>query len=148
MKLLGDIFKATYLPSGEQICLLSNPLDATIFVKNHNLYRLDKNGDVVWQVQRNEKPGWAWFTKCRQEAEQSNINDPAGIGACGFMSLWLKYPDGSTNMQMGAAPKTATWVKGCRVFAHAFNAISIDYEIDIETGVATSVLEQMQGRPW
>jgi hypothetical protein len=148
MKLLGEIFKTIYLPCGGQVCLLSNPLDASIFVTNHNLYRLDKNGDVIWQVQRNDKPGWAWFTQRRKEVESLNIPDEAGIGDCPFMSIWLQYADGSTNLTFGASPKTASWNQGCRVFCFSTGSVTVKYELDIDTGIATTVLEQMQGRPW
>ena len=148
MKLVGEIFQSIYLPDGGQICLLGNPLGVPIYLSNHNLYRLDKNEDVVWQVQRQEKPGWAWFTQYRKEAEASNDSGPAGVGYSCFISIWLQYADGSNNMKEGSAPKTMDWSPGCKVLAYTLGYTSIDYEIDIETGIATTVLEEMVGRPW
>jgi hypothetical protein len=148
MKLIGEVFESIYLPHGEQLCLLSNPLGAAIHLRNHNLYRLDKNGDVVWQVQRNDKPGWAWFTQRRKEVERLNLSDEAGIGCCSFMSIWLQYADDSTNLIFGSIPKTALWNPGCKVFCFSTGSTTVKYELDIDTGIATTVLDQMEGRPW
>ena len=104
-----------------------------LYFWNHSLFRLDKGGNVIWQVRRDEgeRPEW---TQMREKAEAENSADHSMHSP--FFSLFLQLPDGTTNRDplTGRGPPTALWVE--RATAICRTRDSMDYELDIETGIA------------
>lgn len=115
--------------------------------KNHNLFRMTAEGEVVWQVRRDEKV-WSKFQTLREDAERKNIDDPIGNFVYSpFLRLWLRYADGSTNEDKSTYkfPQSDHWVQGATVCCSTYD--SMQYDLDIETGVAINV-KPLGGRPW
>ena len=139
--------QAIELPNGDVvICLIYKTGKEPRFSvreENHNLFRLDKDGDVVWQVKRDEGRELQWASS-REKAESGNVDDVWTRSP--FTTLVLKYADGSTNMERmtGNGPGVAAWVEGATVYCHTFDQKS--YSLDIDSGVAKLVF--MPGRPW
>lgn len=110
--------------------------------QNHNIFRLDAQGQVMWQIQRDElgKRDWAQMKKYDEEHGFPPRREP-------FIQLSLAYPDGSNNhkKQDGSPPAVATWTEGCRVIASALDGWA--YELDIETGIARNITP-VPHRPW
>jgi hypothetical protein len=110
---------------------------------NHNLFRLDKDGNVIWQVKRDEGDERQWASS-REKAESDNVGSVWTRSP--FTNVVLKYADGSTNMDRatGNGPSVASWVDGASAYCHTLDQKS--YTLDIDTGVAKLVF--MPGRPW
>jgi len=133
-----------HIPDNGRIILVDWGINGrlhTLQVANHNIFRLDKNCQVVWQVTRNEHGKLDWDAMHRHAHEK-------GFDGCRepFGDFVLKYPDGRTNIdpQTGSPPESAIWELGCIVCVRSFSSQS--YELDIETGVAANVTPGRQRR--
>lgn len=138
-----------FLLDGSKVCI-AWPASADwsslpVFDQNHNLYRLTAQDEVIWQVRRDESK-WTKWQACREEAERGNHDDDM-MYYSPFLQLWLRYPDGSTNINPTTYqyPKTAHWVEGVTVCCSTYD--SMQYELDIETGIATNI-KPFGGRRW
>ena len=111
---------------------------------NHSVFRLDKDGNVLWQIRRDEgtHTGWA---KSREDAEARNEREDHWTYSP-FSVLWLRWPDGSTNVNPTTYkfPEVDCWVEEVTVMCSTLD--SRRYELDIETGVARCV--DAPTRPW
>lgn len=100
---------------------------------NHNLFRLDRDANVIWQVTRDEgeRPEW---TRMREKAEAENSADPSMHSP--FINLFLRLADATTNRDplTGRGPSSAFWVEGATVICRTLD--SMVYELDVGTGVA------------
>jgi hypothetical protein len=146
----GKIWRGIYLPDGGQICCVSSGKEQSIFENNHSVYRLDKNGEVIWQIKRNEGE-WVLYEKSRKKNEARNAPDEFGRWQSSpFMELWLQYADGSTNANPMPCdhtfPHFAIWVEGAKIMAGTLD--SHNYEIDIETGIAKNYKPYVLRREW
>jgi len=147
VRLNGWPFRQLLLPSGDRIILTfswdgSEPAE-NLHDANHNVYRLNPAGDVVWQVRRDDSirpPDW-WekMHQLAQEQGQDGKRKP-------FMYFRLEYPDGLRKIsdEDGDGQNVGLWTPGCviRLFGGGNN-----YTLDPETGIATNV-ESGPGRPW
>jgi hypothetical protein len=114
---LGDVFNGfrvdwiVRLPAGQSL-VLGYFLDASIELNNHNIFRLDKDGNVVWQVQRDEqgKLNWDALNAYAQEAGEDGARWP-------FEHFLVVQPDGTRKRgsQDGRPLKVDHWVPGCKV---------------------------------
>ncbi|MFN3417703.1 MAG: hypothetical protein ACK4ZD_15490 [Caldimonas sp.] len=128
------------MPDGGQIVLADwgvQPLWNTQTVRafrNHNIFRLDQAGNVIWQVRRDEGEAFANWARMRERAEATNDDD---IGTRSpFLYLWLQYANGATNYdyEAHAYPEHAQWVDGAKIWCSTLDARQ--YVLDPETGVA------------
>lgn len=127
-------WKSIFLPDGGQVCLVSFSVDRPITDRNHNLFRLDQAGNVIWQVRRDEGEAFANWARMREQAEATNDDD---IGTRSpFLYLWLQYANGTTNYDYEAHeyPEHAQWVDGAKIWCSTLDARR--YVLDPETGVA------------
>lgn len=111
---------------------------------NSNAYRLNKSGEVIWQVQRDDSnhPSNWW------EILHSNARNQGHIGAYEpFTYIWLKHQDGSLNTvaNTGSPPEVAIWLEDSQILL-AGSAYQ-QYILDPETGIAKNVTEG-RPRPW
>jgi hypothetical protein len=139
------------MPDGGQIVLADwgvQPLWNTQTVRafrNHNIFRLDQAGNVIWQVRRDEGEAWAAWTKFRERAEALNEDDIWARSP--FTTLSLKFADGTTNMDplTYQYPAQTEWVEGAEIWCGTYDSRS--YVLDPETGLA--VCKTPAGiRPW
>lgn len=115
----------------------------SLYNENHNIFRLNPAGEIVWQVQRDDSimpPGW-WEAMHRIAREQGLDGKRKP-----FTYLVLEYPDGTrtTSDEQGDGIGIAQWQPGCII--HLYGSGN-DYVLDPETGIATNV-ETGPGRPW
>lgn len=102
---------------------------------NHNVYRLNAQGEIVWQVQRddsNHPPDW-WDVLHRVAREEGydGAHEP-------FTEFLLEYADGSNNKTaMETLPLQAEWVPDCKVWLRG--SAYQQYILDPETGIAKNV---------
>lgn len=136
-------WKTVFMPDGGQVCLASFGPDWPLFEGNHNIFRLGKDGNVIWRVKRDEGQEVVWAAS-REKAEADNsdsvwTNSP-------FTSIRLLFADGSTNLNpvTYGYPDADTWVEGASVQCVTYD--SRKYDLDIETGVARLVFAPR--RPW
>jgi hypothetical protein len=101
--------------------------------ENHNLFRLDKDSNMIWQVTRDEGERVQWALM-REKAEAENTNDVSTNSP--FMTLIQRFSDGTTNRDplTGAGPTTSKWIEGATVICRTLDPMV--YELNIETGVA------------
>lgn len=114
-------WKSILLTNSERIILASEyeTGDAlSLYDLNHNIFRLDKDGNVVWQVKREEKH------KDHDKFLTKNLRP--------FGELWLEDAKGKRFRSQG-------YVSGCKLIALADGSKS--YEVNIETGVAIDITE-------
>jgi len=134
------------LPDGGKIlCFFYQNNDDMISLhdENHNVFRLNPAGEVVWQVRRDDSirpPDW-WETLHRLAREQGLDGKRKP-----FMYMVLEYSDGSrkTSDEQGDGKDIALWEPGCLI--HLYGSGN-DYILDPETGIAKNV-ETGPGRPW
>jgi hypothetical protein len=137
---LGDVFNGfrvdwiVRLPADHSL-VLGYFLDASIEPNNHNIFRLDKDGNVVWQVQRDEQ-----FRPSLEEANRKAMLEGREPERDSFGDLPLIYADGTNNgnLQTGNPPNEAQWVPGCTVRARTFSGKV--YELDIKAGIARNIV--------
>ena len=97
---------------------------------NHNIFRLDKDGKVIWQVQREELGKIRW-DRIMAEVDQKG-EEGASFSRIPFGELWLENKDGNRF-------QSNIFVLGCKLIALASGGRN--YEVDINTGVATNIDE-------
>jgi hypothetical protein len=95
-----DAMQRVAAPNSDCIALVNSGLAPAWYAKtplhfcNHNLFRLDKNGNVMWQVKRFDcgKSNWRQlFRRLKQEggaAAESAVRQP--FGAAGSIPCALK----------------------------------------------------------
>jgi hypothetical protein len=66
-RFMGRLFREILMPDGGKIILLIHWDDADpdlpFQVKNHNVFRVDSNGDIIWQVERKESDFVNWESR-------------------------------------------------------------------------------------
>lgn len=114
-------------------------------IENHNIYRLNAAGEVVWQVQRDDSnhPADWWETLHRfaREDGRDGAREP-------FLYIWQVNPDGTAAVKdplTGMPPDVQVWQPGCTITL-AGSAYQT-YVLDPETGIAKNVTEG-RPRPW
>jgi hypothetical protein len=141
------IWKTLHLPSNDRIALVSSYADSESLSAqdiNHNIFRLNPQGAVVWQVKRDDsvrRPDW-WEVLHAQARErgEDGAREP-------FMEFILKYPDGSDNINPnnGCPPDEAIWTPDCTIWLRG--SAYQQYILNPETGIAKNVTEG-RPRPW
>lgn len=169
------VWKLIQLPNYEQIIsagVYTDGSDLSRFDLNHNIYRLNAQGEVIWQVQRDEGDRPLLVKKMRAyergELVELVLNDPDFADyktkylpenfteedlqtswlSLPFMSIWCAHPDGTVDNMVpnsGMPPDVSYWKPGDVVYASALDGFK--YIVDIETGMATNV-SPSGGRPW
>lgn len=106
-----------------------------IYDHNHNIFRLDKDGKVIWQVQRDDKGAINW-ERIMAEVAKGDKGDPETIRRARkpFTTLYLLDSDGND------LTKTGKWVDGLTLYGLSVN-YGGRYQIDIDTGIATNITE-------
>lgn len=99
---------------------------------NHNVFRLDAAGNVVWQVTREEGPHVDWAAR----HAHAKAEDPAAEGY--FDPFWSLGLD-----ERGALSTEPAGIfrPGCKVY---LTTRWWSYELDVETGVATCTGNQVK----
>jgi hypothetical protein len=140
------IWKTLHLPSNDQVALVSSYADGeslSLQDINHNIFRLNAQGEVVWQIKRDDTGkfiNWESLHQHAREQGEDGAREP-------FMEFILKYPDGSDNINPtnGCPPDEATWTPDCTIWLRG--SAYQQYILDPETGVAKNVTEG-RPRPW
>ncbi len=143
----GWRIRQLYMPNGDRIIVAFIVYNRdriypirSLYDSNHNVYRLNPQGEVVWQVVRDESilPARTWEVRhemARQEGAEG-YSEP-------FHSMILEYKDGSraTTDPDGDGTGILTWEEGCiiRLFLNDDykGYILHDYILDPKAGIAT-----------
>jgi len=99
---------------------------------NHNVFRLDASGKVIWQVRRDDKGHMNWdYLNAEAKAD-----DPTTEGY--FDPFWSLGMDerGALDVQ-----PVGVFRPGCKVY---LTTRWWAYELDVETGIATCTGEQIK----
>jgi hypothetical protein len=139
--------RVVWMPDGHQLVCYFSRNGSTSPVRlddiNRNVYRLDTEGEIVWQVQRddsNHPPDW-WEGLHRHARDEGfdGAHEP-------FMEFLLEYADGSNNKtDMETVPLVARWVPGCKIWLRG--SAYQQYILDPQTGIAKNVTK-WPVRPW
>lgn len=135
----GSVFIADSLVDGQNMSLHDH---------NHNIFRLDKGGNVIWQIQREEQGKIRWDL-IMAEVAKGDKGNPETIRKSRrpfttLSPIFVKqgsYKEGNPLLE---EHKSNTWRNGFALIVRASSAV---YELDIETGIATNITES-GGREW
>jgi|CXWL01.1.fsa_nt_gi hypothetical protein len=138
-RFMGRKFDEVKLPDGGRVILLyrwdENDPDLPLHDSNHNIFRLDKDGKVVWQVVRDEQGKVNWescFSLAREKGKEHYARRPfMALSKEGFIRPGKFDSNNPTNMD--EADISAEYKKG---FVLRAVSESMDYEVDVETGIA------------
>lgn len=134
-KFQWSISKQIFLPNEEKIALIWGYLHGLpLHDANHNIFRLNAQGEVVWQVRREEKDELTLeqVNKNWQAIGQGEWREP-------FMGFGLVHSDGRTE-----SGDSLVWQPGCVV--KVVSSIGHDYELDVEQGLIVNLNPGQ--RPW
>ena len=133
----GTVFRILRMPDGNDIFTLSvHPVLNMDDVerRNHNVFRVDRDGHVLWQITRIDHPGTNWEFKHEQARERG---EPGCIEP--FIEFSLRFPDGSRNTDGRMPQDNMDWVAGCRVELVKLGFGTQWFSLDIDTGVAIEI---------
>lgn len=136
----GWPIKRLLLPGGDRIvltfCWDGREPPRSTDESNHNVYRLNPAGEVVWQVQRDDRP----FPSEVRENRVRPVNAPGFDGAREpFMLIQLEHPDGRrvASDRDGEGTGIERWDTGYIIWLVA--PPRQQYVLDPETGMAQNV---------
>jgi len=136
-----------WLPGGERVVRI-NPgygvADTSLELTNHNVFRLNANNEVVWQVRREESEYVNWESR-NQHAKEKDPNCEGYLDPFINMSkqFFIRRPTGKTGPYDVKeeevyfdewAPGRLAWLA-----THWWG-----YDLDPETGIATCTGEQVK----
>ena len=136
------------LPNGDRIiqlyCKDGTEPDLSVRDTNHNVFRLNANNEVVWQVRRDDRGHMNW-EYLNQEAKEKDPTSEGYLDPFTGMStgFFERQPTGLTGpfqptMQMVYFDD---WTSGRLV---GLNTRWWGYDLDPETGIATCTGEQVK----
>lgn len=139
--------KRLNMPKGERIVVTyswdgSEPMEE-LYETNHNVYRLNSNNDIIWQVTRDDSiMPHDWWEKCHELAREEG-GDGHRIP---FSYITLEYADGTkaNSDEDGDGTNILMWEEGCII--HLYGSGN-DYILDPETGIAKNIAKK-GGRVW
>ena len=109
-----------------------------VYARNHNVFRIDKNLNIIWQVTRIDHPRTNWELK-HEDARK------LGLPGCiePFIRFYLVYPDGTRNKDtpLGILDDVADWKPGCNVELANLGFGTQWFSLDIDTGVAIEITQ-------
>jgi len=133
------------MPAGDRIICFyyrNNAPRSSVEDGNRNVFRVNKKGEVIWQITRIDHPGTNWDHKhesARKKGREGCIEP--------FIAFVLRYPDGTSSMDDGnLPPDSQTWVPGCQVELANLGLGSQWFTLDVDSGVAVEITPK--GRPW
>lgn len=134
----GWLCRRLDLPEGDSVVCYyyrNDKKNVSLYDINHNIFRLDKEGRVIWQVTRDERgklnlEEWNEHALARGDEEW---REP-------FTSFGLIFPDGRRE-----SADIMRWRPGCIVSVSSCSGQ--DYELDVDKGVIVNVTPHRQ-RPW
>ena len=134
---LGLPFQAIKLPDGHQIIRLQNVYGSgdvwpSLTLANHNVFRLNADNQVVWQVRRVENPTHASWEELHVMAK---AKDPSCEGY--FDPFWGM----SMGDEQGKYDPGDIYRPGCRIY---LQTRWWAYSLDPETGIATCTGDQVK----
>lgn len=139
-------FRQLNMPDGGRvICFYYVPWDSPhktgVEDGNRNVFRVDKSGQVLWQITRIDHPEVNW------EAKHKHARDE-GLPGCiePFMEFVLRLPNGMRYPE-GDPVDSIDWVPGCRVDLVSLGIGTQWFELNVETGVAVEITPKGH-RPW
>lgn len=140
------IYQEIPMPDGSRI-VLADPIEQRwhdLYLANHDVFRIDRNGQVVWQVRREESKFVNWESRNRH-AKEADPNCEGYLDP--FTGMGRKYFERKRNL----APKP---------FHPSTERVAFDeyapgrllwlmtqwwaYDLDPETGIATCTGEQIK----
>ncbi len=141
------VFARIALPDEGEIVLVTGHKFGdvkTLHDVNRNLYRLTKDGNIVWQVQRDDSNHPAdWWDVLHKHAREQGIDGAREP----FTEIRLEYADGSTSWdnQTYQWRNPCEWKPGCKIWLTG--SAYQNYILDPETGIAKNVTD-WPVRPW
>jgi hypothetical protein len=140
-------WKALCLPNGERIILANKYSDGeylSLYDANHNVFRLNPQGEVVWQVRRDDSNHPAdWWDILHQDARNQGYDGAREP----FTYIQLEYADGTTSWddQTLQWRDPCEWKPACKIWL--VGSAYQQYILDPETGIAKNVTD-WPVRPW
>lgn len=131
----GEVFRILRMPDGNDVVIISAFNELDVGKRNRNVFRVDRNGKVIWQITRIDYPDINWELKHRiaREEGQPGCIEP-------FMYFRLQYLDGSSSDVIGQMPlDVIDWVPGCKVELANLGFGSQWFSLDVDTGVAVEI---------
>lgn len=128
------VYQEVIFPDGGRI-ILANPafgwLDKKLDASNHNVFRLNTDNQVVWQVRREESGCVDWESRHRH----AKAKDPTCEGY--FDPFWGM----SMGDELGKYDPSNRYRPGCEIY---LQTRWWAYHLDPETGIATCTGDQIK----
>ncbi len=74
-RFMGRMFDSAVMPNGDRIIALYRwddaDLDLPLEIENHNVFRIDRNNNVVWRVRRDEEKFVNWDSRNKHAKEDN-----------------------------------------------------------------------------
>lgn len=141
----GEVWRNLRMPDGGIIFVLSLPRPPKDFeavqLINHNVFRVDKDGKVMWQITRVDYPDANWELMHQHARERG---EPGCIEP--FIAFVLRFPDG-TRYPPHDEVDVIDWVPGCQVDLVNLGIGTQWFRLDVDTGVAVEITPRGH-RPW
>jgi len=141
-------WRITPLPDGSRVIVVARYADESrlsLYDSNHNIIRIDTDGNLLWQVSREERGRYDWQCQYRA-AITAGIDGPRNSFDAIEEGLWL-----SRDQPYGGE----ALVPGLKLIAFGYvNSMPYNvpygmyYELDIDTGLAVNVTPFSSKRSW
>lgn len=140
--------RSIHLLEGDSIvCYFFRPTwagDVSLYDENHNVFRLNAQGEVVWQVRRDDSNHPSdWWDNLHRNAREKGFDGAREP----FVYLQVTYADASTswNKKTNQWLDICEWQPGCTIWLQG--SAYQQYILDPETGIAKNVTD-WPVRPW
>ncbi|MDP2066527.1 MAG: hypothetical protein U1E02_09100 [Hydrogenophaga sp.] len=129
------IYQEIPLPNGDRIVFADPEGDqwASLDLANHNVFRLDADNQVVWQVRRVETLGQLNWEVANRQAKEA---DPASEGY--YDPFWNM---GMKESEAASAEPRGQYRPGCIIY---LTTRWWSYRLDADTGIATCTGDQVK----
>lgn len=145
--MMGEKFPTLNIKIYEEISMsdwgrivLADPINHSwhdLYLANHNIFRIDRNGHVMWQVRRDEQGYINWDVRNRHAKEDNPLSEGymdsfAGMGR----KFFRRHPTGDLRPYHPKFfyERFDTYVPGSLLALHT---LEFEYDLDPETGIAT-----------
>ena len=138
-----EVFRVLRMPNRNDVVMVDVFAERAVEIKNRNVFRMDRDGKVMWQITRIDYPDINWASKHQHAREK-------GLPGCiePFMYFRLHYPDGSNSDVVGQMPSDVMdWMPGCKVELANLGVGSQWFSLDVDTGIAVDITPR-GFRPW
>lgn len=137
-----QIYREVLLEGGNRVVLVEPAGEhwPSLSLANHNVFRLDAQNEVVWQVRRDERGHVNWEVRHAHAKRKHAEGSPDG--AYGPEGYWDPFRSLGMDERQALSPEPKSIYRpGCVVY---LVTRWWEYVLDVETGIATCTGDQVK----